>query len=131
MVITKQVMLMKDFGDSVFYKVDCGCGCDDGMLTIELEYEDDMFFMNFYKKIAWNAEWKTKWFGQRIWKRIKVAFKVLFTGYFELEESFIFDDEEHVNNFILAIAEGRVRLENSRRLREIKLKEMKNGENRN
>ena len=49
------------------------------------------------------------WF-KRIWKRIKCSIKVLFTGYVELEESFIIQGEEQINDFIKALEEGRAHI---------------------
>ncbi len=106
-MISKNVMKTDEFEDSIYYRAACNCGSDDHDITIEFEIVYSMLFLNFYKNIAWCSHWgDLNWF-ERIWKRIKCSLRMLFTGYVELEESFIIQGEENINYFIEALEEGK------------------------
>jgi hypothetical protein len=107
-MISKNVMKTGEFEDSIFYRAACSCGANVHDVTIEFEKEEDspMIFLNFYKKIAWCSHWGDhQKYRQRLWKRITGSLRMLFTGYVELEESFILT-EENIEPFIRALIEG-------------------------
>lgn len=109
-MISDKVMKIDEFKDSVFYKVACDCGEDEHTLAIEFEYDKEipeMIFLNFYKKIAWSSYWGDSNIFKKGWNRIKAATRILFTGYIDLEESFIIRGEKHVDSFIEALEEGK------------------------
>jgi len=96
-----------------WYKVACGCGSDDHMLNVEFEYDKDApncMWIHFHKEMTWCYSWGCNSWYQRLWKRISCAFKMLFTGHIEVEESFILDGAEHLDSFICALNEGRQRI---------------------
>ena len=108
-MISKNVMKTNEFEDSIYYRAACTCGDSDHDITIEFEWNDDipsMIFLNFYKNIAWCSHWgnNLSWY-EKLWKRIKASLKILFTGYIELEESFILS-EDNIEPFIKALIEG-------------------------
>ena len=102
-------MKVNEFDNSVIYRAACSCGSDEHDVTIELERDEEipsMIFLNFYKKIGWCSHWgNLNWF-KRVWKRIKCSILMLFTGYVELEESFILSDD-NIDLFIAALIEGK------------------------
>jgi len=108
-MISKNVMKTHEFEDSIYYRAACSCGSDEHDVTIEFERDEDipsMIFLNFYKKIGWCSHWgDLNWF-ERVWKRIKCSVIMLFTGYVELEESFILD-KDNIDSFIEALKEGK------------------------
>lgn len=114
-MISKNVMKTHEFKDSVFYRASCDCGSNEHDVSIEFEHDKEipgMIFLNFYKTIAWASHWgNLNWF-QRIWKRIKCSFTILFTGYIELEESFILQEESNIDGFIEALNEGKEYIKN-------------------
>ena len=57
--ISTRVMKTNEFPDAVYYKVDCDCGSDDHMTTIEMEYDNKFndLTLNFYKMINWSSHW--------------------------------------------------------------------------
>lgn len=104
-------MKLHEFDDSIYYRAACSCADNEHDVTIEFEIDKEipsMIFLNFHKKIAWCSHWgdNLNFFG-RVWKRIKCSFLMLFTGYVELEESFILQDEENIDGFIEALIEGK------------------------
>jgi hypothetical protein len=105
-------MKTDDFGDSIWYKVNCDCNSDDHITTIEFEHDKEFHFMtlNFYKKMVWTSRWGDIAWYERLWRRITCAFKMLFTGYIEIEEYVILQDEEHISSFIEALQEGKQRI---------------------
>ena len=109
-MISKNVMKIHEFDDSIYYKAACSCGSDDDITTIEFEKiqpPSDMIALNFYKNIAWCSHWGNHNIFYNFWKRVKCSMKVLFTGYVTLEESFIIQGEESITDLIKALEEGR------------------------
>ena len=109
-MISKNVMKTNEFQDSIYYRAACSCGSNEHDVTIEFEIDEDistMIFMNFYKNIAWCSHWGDLNLLKRIWKRITCSLRVLFTGYIELEESFIIQGEEDIDFLIDALIEGK------------------------
>lgn len=106
-------------GDSwVFYRVACDCGEPNCDLTVELEIDKElpnMLFMNFHKNLEWSSYHGDANLFVRIWRRIKCACKVLFTGYIEVQESHIFQGYAHIKNFIEVMHEAAtIMVENSK-----------------
>lgn len=95
--------------DLVHYKLNCNCGSDDHISTIEIEVDKEFHDMNlnFYKKMVWTSHWGDIPWYQRIWKRLTCSIKVLFTGWVELEESVLIYGEDNINSFIEALEEGK------------------------
>lgn len=109
-MISKNVMKTDEFKDSIFYRAACSCGSNEHDVTIEFEIDEDipsMLFLNFHKKVAWCPSWSNLNLFQRIGSRIACSLEMIFTGYIELEESFIIQGEEDINSFIEALKEGK------------------------
>ena len=123
------IMKTAEFDDSIYYRAACACGADEHDVTIEFEKDQHttMLFLNFYKTIAWCSHWgnELNWF-QRIWKRISASFKMLFTGYIDLEESFILT-EKSIEPFIKALIEGEEYMKKTKRKIRVKKKTKKFG----
>lgn len=87
---------------SVMYQVGCDCSSPDCGMRMEMEVDHDYLTLLFYKKLTFDS------FAFGGWKkRIITAFKVLFLGYIEVEECLILKGEEHIQNFIDALEEGK------------------------
>lgn len=105
----KRIMKLYEFGDSVYYRAACSCGDSKCDLTLELEKEKDidMIFLNMYKNLYWSSHWKSDNFFKNKWIRIKAAFRMLFTGYIKIEETFMFKGDEQIDAFLDTLKEGR------------------------
>lgn len=104
-----RVMKTNEFDRSVYYKADCSCGSDEHCITIEFEHDEEipsMIFLNFYKDIAWCCHWGSPNFFKRCWLKTKAVFRIIFTGYIELNESFILQGEKQIEDLIYAMQEG-------------------------
>jgi len=108
-MISDKVMKSDDFDSSIFYKIDCDCMDNNCIITIEMEYDERFndITLTFFKKIALSSHWGNLNFFKRQIKNIKAALKILFTGYIELEGSFIISEKEHIEAFIEALNEGK------------------------
>jgi len=106
---SNRIMKIHEFEDSVYYRASCSCGEPDCDLTLELEKDKDcdMIFLNMYKKLRWSAHWRSDNFFKTLWYKIKMMFKILFLGYTEIEECFIFCGDEQIDGFLDALKEGR------------------------
>lgn len=116
-MISKNIMKIHEFEDSIYYKAECACNSDEHNVTIEFEIDQEMpdqISLNFYKNIAWCSHWGTLHWYESLWKRISCSLKMLFTGYVELEESFLLDEESNIDSFIEALQEGREYIKNKK-----------------
>ena len=103
-------MKVHEFEQSVFYRTSCDCGSNDCDLTIEIEYDKDfpdMLFLYLHKQLNWSAYWNSdSWLNEQL-KKLKAIYRIIFWGYVEVEESFVFKGIDHIDNFINAIEDGR------------------------
>ena len=104
-----QVEELDTYGGCIFYKTSCSCYDNDHDLTFTLEYDEDvkMLIMNFEVNgpAPYCYDWDKPWYV-RAWNRIKLSWKVLFTGRITYSESFIFRGEKHISDLIKALEEG-------------------------
>lgn len=111
MTTSKKVMEITRFSKSIFYRVACDCMSNKCDLTVELEKDDQTIWLNMYKHFSPSAYYGRDWdhfdFIRVFWNKIKMCFKILFLGYIEIEETTVFQDEEHIQAFIQALEEGR------------------------
>ena len=114
MKFPKGVMFMDKFGDeSIWYRISCDCGSKDCDTYMEFEFDKrlNMLFLNFHKDVIVAEPYDDTENiidkMERYWKRFCKSMRLLFTGYLKMEESFNLQDEEHINNFIDALHEGR------------------------
>ena len=104
---------------SVWYNIMCDCTDNDHDTSIEFEYDKDanMLFLNFYKQINYSKEFDYVFEDDTlidsiknkigvIWRRLKDATKLLFTGYIEMSSDFVLKDKQHIQDFIDALTEG-------------------------
>jgi hypothetical protein len=99
-------------GSAVWYKAICSCGGGDGCdMDIEFEFDKDFGYISltFNKEVQWN-DYTGDSFLSRIWKRICISCKVIFTGYHEFNGTFMIQGEEHIDAIITALQEGKDKL---------------------
>ncbi len=107
-----RVMKTHDFDKSVFYRVACDCTEPDHDMTIEMEIDNDFpnIGLHIYAKLESSVYWGgSNWF-ERQWKRIKYSMSLLFKGWIEVEQEFLFINDEHISNFIEALEDGREKM---------------------
>ena len=132
----KKISLMNEFEESIMYRCECSCGDNEHTVTLDFEI-DKRFgsgSLNFYKDISFSHHYIYRdvlWFDKILeqkniiaallyylkntiiypirvfWCRLKNASRLLFTGYLKMESDFLIDEGEHLDNFILALQEGR------------------------
>lgn len=108
--ITYRVMKMKEFegnNPTVYYKLDCDCGDEAHVIMFELEHDGQDINLNLYQNIAWSAYYGSNSFFTRLKERIINSFKVLIFGHLEGQATLILSGEEHIQNFINALEEGK------------------------
>ena len=91
---------------STFFRATCDCQSPDCDLTLTLEYDEKlphMIDLFLYKNLHWSAYWPNTWYN-RLKKRISGTLKMLFTGYIKVEETFIFQGEKHIQEFLDALS---------------------------
>jgi hypothetical protein len=124
------------------YRAACQCGNPKCDLSLELEYDREIndvtltLYKDLYYCSYWFADcrdsfkWVTKILGKKrgvdvqdwledkyyiakdIWYRLKGAVRLLFTGRIELEEAFLFENEEQIDAFLNALNEGKIQIHN-------------------
>lgn len=102
-----------EFENTIYYRVACQCSANDCDLSLEMEWDEELgeIALNMYKDLRWNSEWgsdyKFGWWWKDKWLRLKVASKVLFTGYIKVDGWLILQGNEHIDAFIEALEEGK------------------------
>lgn len=95
------------------------------MMTLEF-YKDVYYFDHYRKDVLWFDECIKKFksgkkkesikyfidntishFFKNLWYRLKKATRLVFTGYLKMNEDFLLEGEEHINNFIEILEEGK------------------------
>jgi len=107
-MIEKSVMKVHEYDDSVTYRVACDCGSPecDMLLDLEIDSKIKMIFLTIYKTLLWSSYWGDNPWYTRIWMRLTCAVKMILTGYIEVTESFVMQ-EDQVNGLIKALEEGK------------------------
>lgn len=97
---------VKEFDDLVIYKTNCECG--DHVLTFTLEFEKDLPWLTLCLNMSTPYHYRyyrESWYSHlfyRFYNSIR-----LFFGYpMEYEDSFLFKDEQHIQDFIDALKDG-------------------------
>ena len=112
---SRNIMKLNEWkGTSVWYRAACSCGGgDDCSCDIEFEFDKDFGFtsVNFNKKVAYSSYYNNEFWFQRFWSNIKAAFKIIFTGYIDMEASFMIQDMEQLDDFLKALTEGKDKIE--------------------
>lgn len=106
--ISKNVMVMNEYNDLVFYRAQCGCMHDRHVQTLSLSRAEES---GIHLCIDAELHLRDRYdVGRgrfaRAWFRVKSALKILFLGTISLEEEFIFNDEDSIRNYIVALEEG-------------------------
>lgn len=108
--ISKNIMKIYESEDSIDYVLNCSCCSEDHLTRIEIEHNQNVaeeITMSFHKTMVWTSQWgDINWF-LRMWKRLKASYRMLVTGWIDIEEYVILEDEEHIDNLIFALEEGR------------------------
>lgn len=107
-------MLLDEYEGAIYYRAACSCTDPQCDLSLELEIDanlDNMIFLNMYEDLYYASYWKSdNWFVEK-WYRIKGAVKLLFTGRIKVENSFIFQGEDQINDFLKALKQGMKQLQ--------------------
>lgn len=112
-MISFRTSKLRQTKNMIIYKASCDCGSSECDLIMELEKDNEienMIYLTFYKRLCWST-YKScdNWFTM-IYERFKAAVKMIFTGYIEVDETFIFNGIKQIDTFIEALNEGKTRL---------------------
>ena len=99
--ISYRIMETHDFDNSWFYRIADDCGRPEDDLEIEVELDKHGIL---WLSLSGNHT-IADWWGYskricRIWKRIKMTLRILFTGWFEAHGEFIVLEEKHIDSII-------------------------------
>src|ERR1700693_5704822 len=103
--ITEVEYMDNPLDDQVTFRAVCGCvdPYHDQQLTLEyIDFGKDCAVageleLNINHQMMY-PDWKEENWFRKIWKRIKVSSRILFTGYIELEGGFMFSSEEAIRD---------------------------------
>lgn len=77
-----------DYGDAVFYYVQCDCGSEDCSHTVEVEADDMHVHVHIYNNVH------TKWWERNRWRQI---WQILTKGYAEMQTTIVLDEQTAIN----------------------------------
>ena len=108
-----RLMKLEEFDGSIWYRIGCACGDEQCDLTLELESDNNCVTLNMYKILRASAHWgyTDKWgifdFIRVFFNKIRMCWKIMFSGYLEVNEAFLITDLARINEFILALEDGK------------------------
>lgn len=108
-----RVMKLDEFADSIYFRVACQCGEQNCDLILDLDYDKDFNAINLhmYKNLAASAHWGMDWdhfdFIRVLWNKIKMCWTLITKGYIQVSEETMIQGEEHIDNFIKALQQGK------------------------
>ena len=108
----KKLMLVTEHGDgSSWWRIACDCGSKDHDCELLFEKDSDgLLSLTLYKDV-YNGDWQStdRGFFSKLWWRIKVATRVLFTGYIEMTGDIVLDHGgiEAMQTAIQEVIDGR------------------------
>jgi hypothetical protein len=113
-MITNNICKTAEYEDSVVYKAICACtdSYHDQTLWVEYNKEVNHLELTIYSDLIY-PDWDEDTWLKKIWKRVKTASKLLFTGEIEISSSFLFDKKESIQDYIKALKEGMNKVENN------------------
>ena len=92
----------RDDEDFIMFKTTCDCSSNDhsvGVIVETLGKDDKRPLVSLYFKCGRRDHYINTNIFQRIFRRISDSLKILFTGYLDLDEEFIFRDTKHLRDF--------------------------------
>lgn len=115
------------YPNSIWYKVDCECSSNECQLEIQFDNEYGDVTLYFYKDVYFNKYMNYSLFPNdgslkekiififeniknsftTLFSRLKTAFKIIFTGHLKMSSDIIISGEEHINNLIEILKEGK------------------------
>jgi hypothetical protein len=114
--LPKKVMLEAEFRDgTTMWRIPCDCHDpqhdaqlfmevdEDGFPMLTISTEIGFYHYKKYNEDTWHERF-TDW-RQRIWKRITIVCKMLFTGYYRMEGNLILD-KDSIAGLQYALTEG-------------------------
>lgn len=105
------VLLQRDFGDAMYYRIPCECGCD-AEITMSIEVDEDNITAHVYSKTETNywrnrfsydykdgtwLEFVIKDFLNGVYNRVAVAWTALVKGYVTTESYAILTEQQTIN----------------------------------
>jgi len=108
-----RVMKQDEYSDTVIYRLGCSCGNPECDLVLEIDCDPKLhqvrlhIFGNTAASIYWNYP---KWY-QRLWRRFKYAFHILFYGEVELHSEMLINGKEHIDSIIEVLEEAKQSIE--------------------
>ena len=120
----QDIEITMDKNDFIMFRTSCNCSSNDHSLDVIVERDDGCapMFTLYFKTVLhdmWDITYPycleenekilrrlkryafeiPRYYFIRIWRRVKVASKILVTGWFETQDEFMFRDPEHAANF--------------------------------
>lgn len=108
-----RVMKLDEFADSIYFRVACQCGEQNCDLVLEMEYDKtlDSINIHIYKNLVASAHWGIDWnhfdFIRVLWNKIKICWTIITKGHMQVSEETMIQGEEHIDNFIAALQQGK------------------------
>jgi len=84
----KGILKRNDFGDAMFYHINCECGSEDCAHELEVEADDMNVQVHIYHVQH------TKWFQRNRWKQI---WQIITKGYAEMQTTLVMDEQTALN----------------------------------
>lgn len=95
----------ENYPDFIIYRTTCNCLGHSLDLMFEYDKEVDSYILSIGSE-AYLLDYSHHGFLKKIWSRIKIAVKILVTGYAEVQSDFIFRNENHIRELLTELQKG-------------------------
>lgn len=95
-----------DLPDYLDFKSECQCGAHDLHITLERDSEGGFVSLGLYDACYLVTGLEGAPWYVRLWKRLKIAYNVLFKGQCEIDYEFVFKNQEHVREVVEFLSES-------------------------
>ena len=131
-MIIKKWEASKNLGASIWLRASCDCGSELHDLNMWIEWDEDfeLVSLRFYNNLnpfdTYNIEYTNSFFNsikskleeiKNFFSRIKKAFNLIFYNHIEVEGEFIFEGSEQIQDFINALQQSLMFVEEQERER--------------
>jgi len=108
--ISYKIMKIIENDNSTIFEASCSCCHPDHSLQLVIEKDKDIS-LQIYTNTYYYEEYDKNNFFLKLYKRIKNAIKLIFTGSLKIESDFLFSNKKQIEQFIEAIQKTKEKYE--------------------
>ena len=115
-------ILSDDTCNFPYFRTSCACSDPGHTMELIIDYHKDEgrpdIILNLYSNLSWDDyNWYKSNILSKMWHRLKAAVRIVFTGYIEVNEEFMFRGEKQVRELSDTLLSCLTQLENIKNIK--------------